>query len=115
MWLGKTNSRPDGILTVADDLLKNDGKHFIDMMEQLAERRMQREEDAQYAAASPAHQSMNAGHSHGPPLDEEEYDEEEEDDYDSQDDEEYEDDEMVGGHIPMLVIALISNETGCND
>ena len=35
----------DGILTVADDLLKNDGKHFIDMMEQLAERRMQREED----------------------------------------------------------------------
>jgi hypothetical protein len=33
----------DGILTVADDLLKNDGKHFIDMMEQLAERRMQRE------------------------------------------------------------------------
>ncbi|WKT50201.1 hypothetical protein QSH57_015149 [Fusarium oxysporum f. sp. vasinfectum] len=29
-----------GILTVADDLLKNDGKRFIEMMEQLAERRM---------------------------------------------------------------------------
>lgn len=35
-----------GILTVADDLLKNDGKKFIEMMEQLAERRMQREEEA---------------------------------------------------------------------
>ncbi|KAF2086711.1 hypothetical protein K490DRAFT_57620 [Saccharata proteae CBS 121410] len=29
---------------VADDLLKNDGKKFIEMMEQLAERRMQRED-----------------------------------------------------------------------
>ncbi|KAG4305231.1 hypothetical protein PORY_001401 [Pneumocystis oryctolagi] len=35
-----------GILTVADDLLKNDGKKFIEMMEQLAERRIQREEEA---------------------------------------------------------------------
>ncbi|CAK7275240.1 Stress response protein nst1 [Sporothrix epigloea] len=35
-----------GILTVADDLLKNDGRKFIEMMEQLAERRMAREEDA---------------------------------------------------------------------
>ncbi|KAG0172919.1 Stress response protein nst1 [Apophysomyces sp. BC1021] len=34
-----------GILTVADDLLKNDGKKFLDMMERLAERRMQREEE----------------------------------------------------------------------
>ncbi|KAG5439632.1 hypothetical protein PCK2_000766 [Pneumocystis canis] len=32
-----------GILTVADDLLKNDGKKFIEMMEHLAERRIQRE------------------------------------------------------------------------
>lgn len=35
-----------GIFTVTDDLLKNDGKKFIEMMEQLAERRMQREEEA---------------------------------------------------------------------
>ncbi|PGH23364.1 hypothetical protein AJ80_02617 [Polytolypa hystricis UAMH7299] len=91
---GNSLTVKDGILTVADDLLKNDGKHFIDMMEQLAERRMQREEDTQYAAASAAHQSMHAGHNHGPPLDEEDYDDEEEDDYDSQDDEEYEEDEM---------------------
>ncbi|KAN0083447.1 Salt tolerance down-regulator domain containing protein [Elaphomyces granulatus] len=82
----------DGILTVADDLLKNDGKHFIDMMEQLAERRMQREEDTQYGMAA-AHQSLHAGHNHGP-LDDEDYDDEEEDDYDSQDEEEYEEDEM---------------------
>lgn len=85
----------DGILTVADDLLKNDGKHFIDMMEQLAERRMQREEDAQYGIAA-AHQSFHDGHNHGP-LDEDDYDDEEEDEeYDSQEEEEdYEEDEMV--------------------
>lgn len=32
-------------MTVADDLLKNDGKKFLEMMERLAERRMQREEE----------------------------------------------------------------------
>ncbi|KAL1971190.1 hypothetical protein VTN77DRAFT_142 [Rasamsonia byssochlamydoides] len=89
---GNSLTVKDGILTVADDLLKNDGKHFIDMMEQLAERRMQREEDAQYGMAA-AHQSLHAGHNHGP-LDEDDYDDEEDDDYDSQDDEEYEEDEM---------------------
>jgi hypothetical protein len=31
---------------VADDLLKNDGGKFLEMMERLAESRMQREEDA---------------------------------------------------------------------
>ncbi|KAI8096400.1 uncharacterized protein BX664DRAFT_355767 [Halteromyces radiatus] len=36
-----------GILTVADDLLKNDGKKFLDMMERLAERRMQRDIEAE--------------------------------------------------------------------
>lgn len=35
-----------GILTVANDMLKNDGKEFISLMEQLAERRMQREQRA---------------------------------------------------------------------
>ncbi|KAI9844766.1 MAG: Stress response protein nst1 [Sclerophora amabilis] len=90
-----------GILTVADDLLKNDGKKFIEMMEQLAERRMQREEEAQYAASGLGHPSMNlagqhlhAGHNHPPHPDDEEYDEEEDEDYDSQEDEEYDDDEM---------------------
>lgn len=88
----------DGILTVADDLLKNDGKHFIDMMEQLAERRMQREEDTQYGIAA-AHQTLHGAHNHGP-LDDEDYDDEEDEeeddeDYDSQEEEDYEEDEMV--------------------
>lgn len=39
-------SRPGGVLTVADDLLKNDSTRFLEMMEQLAERRMMREEAA---------------------------------------------------------------------
>ncbi|RHZ67510.1 putative stress response protein Nst1 [Aspergillus thermomutatus] len=77
---------------VADDLLKNDGKHFIDMMEQLAERRMQREEDTQYGIAA-AHESLHSGHNHGP-FDDEDYDDEEDEDYDSQEEEDYEEDEM---------------------
>ncbi|PYI05906.1 hypothetical protein BO78DRAFT_419224 [Aspergillus sclerotiicarbonarius CBS 121057] len=89
---GNSLTVKDGILTVADDLLKNDGKHFIDMMEQLAERRMQREEDTQYGIAA-AHQSLHSGHNHGP-LDDDDYDDEEDEDYDSQEDEDYEEDEM---------------------
>jgi hypothetical protein len=42
---GLTVSGPGNILTVADDLLKNDGQKFLEMMEQLAERRMMRDED----------------------------------------------------------------------
>lgn len=63
------------------------------MMEQLAERRMQREEDTQYGIAA-AHQSLHGGHNHDP-LDEEDYDDEEDEDYDSQEEEDYEEDEMV--------------------
>ena len=67
------------------------------MMEQLAERRMQREEDAQYPPRSLRHQPMQP-HNHGPPLDEdgdyeEEDDDDEDEDFDSPD-EEY-DEEMV--------------------
>lgn len=92
-WLGKLNSASSGgILTVADDLLKNDGKKFIEMMEQLAERRMQREQEAEYAAARPQH-SPYPPSGHEPPLDDE-YDEEE-DDYDSQDDYDEEGDDDV--------------------
>jgi hypothetical protein len=82
---------------VADDLLKNDGKKFIEMMEQLAERRMQREEEAQFQA----HPSMYRSHSsHGhnaPPPEEDEYDEEgeEDEDYDDDDYEEEEEDDEV--------------------
>lgn len=81
-----------GILTVADDLIRNDGKKFIEMMEQLAERRMQREEDAQYAA-----QGLPMQHSHSSNLDQDLYEEDEEDeeDYDSAEDDEYEEEDVV--------------------
>lgn len=85
-----------GNLTVQDDLLKNDGKKFIEMMEQLAERRMQREEEAHYAASGMGQPSMQ-GHNHGPPLDDDGYDDDEDDEYDSQEyDEEEEDDDDMG-------------------
>ncbi|KAK4040225.1 salt tolerance down-regulator-domain-containing protein [Parachaetomium inaequale] len=85
-----------GILTVADDLLKNDGKKFIEMMEQLAERRMAREEDArgQFDRGYDHANGDRYGHSHPPPPDEEEfeddeeeYEEDDEEEYDSQDEE----------------------------
>lgn len=58
-----------GILTVADDLLKNDGKRFIEMMEQLAERRMAREVDThqQYAGAGYSHPPNGSFHTHQHP------------------------------------------------
>ena len=64
------------------------------MMEQLAERRMQREEEAQYAGSR--YPSMQP-HNHGPPLDDDqEYDEDDDDDdYGSQEEDDYEEDEMV--------------------
>ncbi|KAI4196406.1 MAG: hypothetical protein LQ350_006592 [Teloschistes chrysophthalmus] len=83
-----------GILTVADDLLKNDGKKFIEMMEQLAERRMQREEDAQYAAAASMPNSAMPPHNHGPPLEDDGYDDEEDEESLESGDEDYDEDEI---------------------
>ncbi|KAL9127831.1 MAG: hypothetical protein Q9217_003371 [Psora testacea] len=79
-------------LTAQDDLLKNDGKKFIEMMEQLAERRMQREEEAHLVASGMGHPSMR----HGPPEQEDEGydDEEDEEDFNSEEEDEFEDDEM---------------------
>ena len=48
------------------------------MMEQLAERRMQREEEALYATNSMNHTSMQ-GHNHGLPSDDEGYDDDDDD------------------------------------
>ncbi|KAF2398367.1 hypothetical protein EJ06DRAFT_583643 [Trichodelitschia bisporula] len=83
-----------GILTVADDLLQNDGKKFIEMMEQLAERRMQREEQAQYDANShpPYQDGGYRGHTHGGP-DDDEFEDEEDEEYDSQEEFEEDDDD----------------------
>lgn len=36
----------EGILTVADELLQNNGQKFLEMMEQLADKRIQREREA---------------------------------------------------------------------
>ena len=56
---------------------------------------MQREEEAQYAAAGMSHPSMQ-GHNHGLPVDDDGYDDDEDDEYDSQEDEEFdEEDDMV--------------------
>jgi hypothetical protein len=62
--------RAGGILTVADDLLKNDGQKFLEMMEQLADKRIQREREA---ADSVENEDEDGS-------DEEEYDEDDEDD-----------------------------------
>lgn len=73
---------------------------------------MQREEDTQYGMA--AHQSLHAGHNHGP-LDEDDYDDEEEDEeYDSQD-EEYEEDEMVRSSVPNGFERVLTGVLGCDD
>lgn len=74
-----------GILTVADDLLKNDGQKFLEMMESLADKRIQREREA----------------AEGLYDDEDEEDDEDEDeDYDDEEDEE--DDEDVGPLFALL-------------
>jgi len=83
-----------GILTVADDLLKNDGKKFIEMMEQLAERRMAREEDA-HNNYPHSHQRSYSTHAQPPaPIPQDEYDDEDDvDDEDGFDDEDYEEED----------------------
>lgn len=99
-WLEKLQQglkgKADNLLTVADDLLKNDGRKFIEMMEQLAERRMQRENEAEYAAANPSHPggypADPAGYHEDSLAVGDEYDDDEEASYDSQ--EEYDDDEL---------------------
>lgn len=56
-------------MTVADDLLKNDGQKFLEMMEQLADKRIQREREA----AESANEDDEDGS-------DDEYDDEDEDD-----------------------------------
>ena len=71
-------SGPGNILTVADDLLKNDGQKFLEMMEQLAERRMMREEEA--AASIEDNSDEDDQDEEDDEEDEEDEDDEEEDD-----------------------------------
>ncbi|KAI5270086.1 hypothetical protein E4T47_06455 [Aureobasidium subglaciale] len=99
-----------GILTVADDLLKNDGKKFIEMMEQLAERRMQREQQAEYDSAQPSHTYTSNGHD--PPLDDEEYDDEDydEEEYDEDSQDEEDEDEMVTRDNSWEVVTCVTDK-----
>lgn len=88
------NRFTDNLLTVADDLLKNDGRKFIEMMEQLAERRMQRETEAEFAAANPAHSNNyhnNDGYGNDESMGPDDEFDDEEGSYDSQ---EYDEDEL---------------------
>ncbi|KAK8918213.1 Stress response protein NST1 [Metarhizium anisopliae] len=105
-----------GILTVADDLLKNDGKRFIEMMEQLAERRMAREEDArEHFSRGYGHPngSYSAPHNHPPDDDDYEDEEEEEEDYEDSQDEEYEDEEVYSN--PSIMPSRFHTECCCQD
>lgn len=82
-----------GILTVADDLLSNQGEKFIDMMEQLANARMRRETEA-FESYRNSHVPHDIHGNHYPEDDEYEDEEDYEDD-DSQADDYEEEDEMV--------------------
>ncbi|KAJ3727400.1 salt tolerance down-regulator-domain-containing protein [Lentinula raphanica] len=83
-----TVTGPGNILTVADDLLKNDGQKFLEMMEQLAERRMQREEEAIGDLEDDSEDEDEDGDGSDEDDEEEEEDEEEEDDEEEDDEEE---------------------------
>ena len=82
-------------MTVADDLLKNDGKKFIEMMEQLAERRMQREEESRMVASGMGHPAVRQPQEEEEEEDEGFDDDEDDEDYNSEDEDEFEDEEMV--------------------
>jgi hypothetical protein len=87
MWLAVAGN----ILTVADDLLKNDGQKFLEMMEQLAERRMQREEIA-------------AGDIEDSEDEEDDVDDEEDDDEEDEDEDEDEEEEVK--YLPRRGVQL---------
>ena len=85
---------PGNILTVADDLLKNDGQKFLEMMEQLAERRMAREEEAVADVEDDSE-------------DDEDEDGDEDDEDDEDDDEDDEDEEEEVWYLfPFCVVYL---------
>ena len=90
---------------MADDLLKNDGQKFLEMMEQLAERRMQREEEAAAEIEEDSEEDQSDldgedGSEVGEEADEEADDISDEDD----EDEDGDDADEVCGVIPSVVI-----------
>jgi phosphopantothenoylcysteine synthetase/decarboxylase len=81
----------DNILTVADDLLKNDGQKFLEMMEQLADRRMIREDRA--TASIEDDSEEDEGDDDG--------DDDDDDDDDDDEEEEEEEEEEEVRRIPL--------------
>ena len=71
-----------GVLTIADDLLKNQGKQFINMMERIADVRYKREQEAKLEVAE----------SGGPYVDD--FDDDGDDYYDEEEPEDSEEDEV---------------------
>ncbi|KAH0580052.1 hypothetical protein H2248_002866 [Termitomyces sp. 'cryptogamus'] len=90
-----TVTGPGNILTVADDLLKNDGQKFLEMMEQLAERRMQREEEAAIDVEDDSDEDEIRRRGEDDEEEEDEEDEEDEEEEEDEDDEDDEDEEMT--------------------
>ncbi|KAJ3215042.1 Stress response protein nst1 [Dinochytrium kinnereticum] len=91
-------AREGGILTVADDFLKNDGRKFLDLMEQLAERkiRLLEEEDM----------STGSGGGGGGNQDwDENYDDEDDEDYDDEEDSMTEEQRMEEGRRMFQIFA----------
>src|SRR5208282_112785 len=76
-----------GVLTIADDLLQNQGKQFIDMMEKIADMRFKKEEEAKKEVQEA-----------GGPYDDD-YDDDQEDYYPEDDAEDSEEDEV---YLPLI-------------
>ena len=95
---------PGNILTVADDLLKNDDRNFLKMMEQLAERRMADEESKAKDSQSEEADDRKAEE------DDEEDEQTDEEDEDTDEDEEDEDkDEDEEDEVRCIPVPLLSN------
>lgn len=85
----------DNILTVADDLLKNDGQKFLEMMEQLADRRMIREDRATASIEDDSEEEEGG----------DDGDDDEDDDDDDDEEEEEEEEEVREGTSPCILLS----------
>jgi hypothetical protein len=83
-----------GVLTIADDLLQNQGKQFIDMMEKIADMRFKKEEEAKKDVQEA-----------GGPYDED-FDDDQEDYYAEDDQEDSEEDEVYTLPLTELICRI---------
>jgi hypothetical protein len=85
-----------GILTVADDLLKNDGQKFLEMMESLADKRIQREREAVDMIDDESEEDSEGS----------------DDDYEDDEEEEEDEEEVRSGRSLAFGLRLVPNCTG---